>query len=102
MRMPLYIVMYDLAQLEIRKVIIQPKSWRAVVFFQHPSVSDKVAFSASVTFHMKDSDKWYTGFVINAAKGVIVNKMVESALKDQLTTILSPYFSLLFSGKKPW
>ena len=102
MKAPLYIAMYDMVQLEIRKVIIQPKSWRAVVYFHHPSMLDRVAFSASVTFHAKDSDKWYTGFVINATKDVIINKMVESNLKDQLTAILSPYFSLLFSGKKPW
>jgi hypothetical protein len=102
MKAPLYIAMYDLVQLEVRKVIIQPKSWRAVVYFYHPSMLDKVAFSASVSFYIKDSNKWHTGFVINAPENVIVNKMVESKLKDQLTTILSPYFSLLYSGKKPW
>ena len=102
MRPALYIAMYDLVQLEIRKVIIQPKSWRAVVYFYHPSMLDKVAFSASVSFYIKDSKQWYTGFVINAPENVTVDKMVESRLKDQLTAILTPYFNLLYSGKKPW
>lgn len=102
MRAPLYIAMCDLARLKIRKVIIQPKSWRAVVFFQHPSMLDRVAFSASVTFQLKDGPQWHTSFTIRATELVNVDKLVESVLKNQLTVILSPYFTSLFLGESPW
>jgi len=102
MRPPLYITVCDLTQLEIRKVIIQPKSWRAVVYFQHPISINRMIFSASVTFHAKDGAKWYTSFVINASESVVVDKMVELKLKDQLTALFAPYFTSSFLGDRPW
>jgi hypothetical protein len=98
----LYIGMYDLTyRLKIRKAIIQPKSWRAVAFFQYPNM-ERPIFSASVTFQVKEGTKWYTSFAMNAAEDVIVDRVVELELKSQLTAIFSPYFTSLFLGERPW
>jgi hypothetical protein len=98
----LYVTTVDLLKLEIRKVIIQPKSWRAVVYFRHPSITNRAAFSASITFHIKDNDKWYTSFDINSTKDVIVGEEAKLELKEQLNLILAPYFSSLWSKESPW
>lgn len=98
----LYVTTPDLLQLEIRKVIIQPKSWRVVVYFHHFRITDRVAFSASITFQIKDENKWYTSFDINSTKDIIVGEKAELKLKEQLTSIFTPYFSSLMLGKSPW
>lgn len=98
----LYVTTVDLLRLDIRKVIIHPISWGAIVYFQHPSIKDRVAFSASIIFQIKDEDKWYTSFNINSTDDVIVGEEAKLKLKEQLTSILTPYFSDLWSGKSPW
>lgn len=98
----LYVTILDLPRLEIRKVIMQPKSWRAVVYFQHPRIADRVAFSTSITFQIKDRDKWYTSFAINSTEDVAVGEEAASRLKEQLTSIFAPYFSAVWLGENPW
>ena len=98
----LYVTTVDLLQLEVRKIIIQPKSWRAVVYFQHPRITNRAAFSASMTFQIKDNDKWYTSFDINSTKDVIVGEKAKLKLEKRLSLILAPYFSSLWSKERPW
>jgi hypothetical protein len=99
----LYVALYDMIKLEIKKVILQPKNSRVVVYFYHPTLlSESVIFTASLTFHAKDGEKWYTNFKLQARNSVDVDRELERRVEVQLIRIFSPYFNSLMRGDGLW
>jgi hypothetical protein len=98
----LYVAFYDLVNLSMRKVILQPKSSRVVVYFHHLTLPRNPIFSASLDFHMRDKSKWYTHFEIHGAGDVHVDKVLEKRIETQMVKIFSPYFDSLINKERLW
>jgi hypothetical protein len=98
----LYISLQDIILLDIRKVVVQPKSNRVLVYFHHPSMPKAVAFSASLSFHLMNHKEWYTSFQLHESIDVTVDTYLKTRVKNQLTTIFTPYFDSTLKGMKIW
>ena len=101
---PLPITSTDIAMgnLDIKKIIVQQKSDKVVVFFSHTRCPGKNAFTATVKFYVRDEGKWVTSLRIYEGNNVILNGKLKSMIQRQLTKIFSPYFDELTEGHKPW
>ena len=97
-----YISLYDMSVMEIREIVLQQKGNAVTAYFFHPRITNGPAFSAHISFQMRDQGKWYTSIKIHSATDVNVNQEVEDRLREQLTRIFVPCFNKMIDEGKLW
>jgi len=84
--------MYDLPRLTMKKIIIDSRENRVIVYFSHSAMLDKSVMTASMAFYLRDRKKWHVGYGLFPAPNVEVDKSIEQRIKEQLVLIFGPYF----------
>lgn len=99
----LYLSTADVVRLDMRKIIVQPKSTRVVVYFAHCMLPNCVAFTTTMSFHARDSRDWFTSFHLIEGENVSgVSLNLRRKIEGQMKVIFSPYFDMMMEGKRPW
>lgn len=98
-----FMLVQDMILLDMKKVIIQPKSVRVVVYFYHKNVPGGLAFSAALSFHAKDSNQWFTSFRMYEGENISGTSLdLQKRIEDQMKKVFGPYFDMLLKGDKVW